>query len=392
MTDTLLVINAGSSSIKFAVFTADHAPRALARGQVSGIGVTARIEARDAAGAAIELGHGAAEIRDLAAALALLLDRLSRTGLFVLLAAAGHRVVHGGPDFAAPVAIADDVIEALAALIPLAPLHQPHNVAAIRALKARLPDLPQVACFDTAFHATQPVEAARFALPLDFWERGLRRYGFHGLSYEAVVARFAALTGEALPPRVVVAHLGNGASLCAIRDGRCVATTMGFSTLDGLIMGTRGGDMDPGLLLHLMREEGYDREALEKLLYHQAGLLGLSGLSPDMRVLLASDAPAAKAAVEQYCHRVARHVGSLAAALEGLDSLVFTAGIGENAAAVRERVCRLSAWLGIELDAAANGTGGPRLSVAGSRVSAWVVPTDEELIIARHCRAVVGGG
>jgi acetate kinase len=392
MTDTLLVINAGSSSIKFAVFTADHAPRPLARGQVSGIGVTARIEARDAAGAAIDLGDGAAEIRDHAAALALLLERLSRTGLIDRLAAAGHRVVHGGPDFAAPVAIADDVIEALAALIPLAPLHQPHNVAAIRALKARLPDLPQVACVDTAFHATQPVEAARFALPLDFWERGLRRYGFHGLSYEAVVARFAALTGEALPPRVVVAHLGNGASLCAIRDGRCVATTMGFSTLDGLIMGTRGGDMDPGLLLHLMREEGYDREALEKLLYHQAGLLGLSGLSPDMRVLLASDAPAAKATVEQYCHRVARHVGSLAAALEGLDSLVFTAGIGENAAAVRERVCRLSAWLGIELDAAANGTGGPRLSVAGSRVSAWVVPTDEELIIARHCRAVVGGG
>ena len=390
MTDSLLVINAGSSSIKFAVFTADDEPRALARGQVSGIGVTARLEARDGDDAPIDLGDGAAEIHDHDAALALLLGRLSGAGLIDRLTAAGHRVVHGGPAFAAPVAITDDAIDALAALIPLAPLHQPHNVAAIRALKARLPTLPQVACFDTAFHATQPPEAARFALPLAFWERGLRRYGFHGLSYEAVVARFPEVAGEALPSRTIVAHLGNGASLCAIREGRSIATTMGFSTLDGLVMGTRGGDMDPGLLLHLMREEGYDHARLEALLYHQAGLLGLSGLSPDMRVLLASEAPEAKSAVTQYCYRIARHIGSLAAALQGIDALIFTAGIGENAAAVRGAVCRASAWLGIALDEAANRAGRPRISTDGSRVSCWVVPTDEELVIARHCRRVLG--
>jgi acetate kinase len=389
MTDSILVLNAGSSSIKFAVFAADGEPQPLARGQVSGIGVTAKLEAKRADGTALDLAGGV-EIRDHAAALSFLLDRLSDAGLTDHPIAAGHRVVHGGTGFAAPVLITDATIEALAALIPLAPLHQPHNVAAIRALKARLPNLPQVACFDTAFHATQPPEATRFALPLEFWERGLRRYGFHGLSYESVVSRFTAVTGEALPPRTIIAHLGNGASLCAVQDGHSVATTMGFSTLDGLIMGTRGGDMDPGLLLHLMREEGYDRAALESLLYHRAGLLGLSGLSSDMRVLLASDAPAAKVAVAQYCYRIARHVGSLAAALEGIDALVFTAGIGENAAAVRDRVCRAAAWLGLELDEAANATHGPRISAAGSRVSAWVIPTDEELVIARHCRSVLG--
>ncbi len=389
MTESLLVINAGSSSIKFAVFTVDATPRALARGQVSGIGVTARLDAKRADGTPIELGKGAAPIPDHDAALALLLDRLAANDLIDHLTAAGHRVVHGGTRFAAPAIIDDSSIDALAELIPLAPLHQPHNVAAIRALRHRLPRLPQVACFDTAFHATQPPEAARFALPPAFWQRGLRRYGFHGLSYEAVVARFPALAGETLPPRMIVAHLGNGASLCAIRDGRSIATTMGFSTLDGLIMGTRGGDMDPGLLLHLMREEGYDREGLEALLYHQAGLLGLSGLSSDMRVLLASEAPEAGSAVTQYCYRVARHIGSLAAALEGVDALVFTAGIGENAPAVREAVCRGSAWLGVALDGDANRAGGPRISAEGSRVSCWVVPTDEELVIAGHCRRVL---
>lgn len=389
MGDSLLVINAGSSSIKFAVFVAESEPRLLARGQVSGIGVTAKLVAERPDGTALAFAHGDTEIRDHAAALSLLLDRLSEAGLTEGLIAAGHRVVHGGTSFAAPVLLTEATIDRLAALIPLAPLHQPHNVAAIRALKARLPGLPQVACFDTAFHATQPPEAARFALPLDFWEQGLRRYGFHGLSYEAVVARFPAVTGEPLPPRAIVAHLGNGASLCAVKDGRSIATTMGFSTLDGLIMGTRGGDMDPGLLLHLMREQGYDRAALEALLYHRAGLLGLSGLSPDMRVLLASDAAEAKAAVAQYCYRIVRHVGSLTAALEGVDALIFTAGIGENAAPVREAISRASKWLGIDLDAAANRAGGPRISAPGSRVAAWVVPTDEEWIIARHASGVL---
>ena len=391
MTDSILVLNAGSSSIKFAVFAAAAEPQALARGQVSGIGVTAKLEARRADGTVLDVGGAGTELGDHAAALALLLDRLAEAGLTDGLVGAGHRVVHGGTRFAAPVAITDAALEALAALVPLAPLHQPHNVAAIRALKARLPALPQVACFDTAFHASQPPEATRFALPLEFWERGLRRYGFHGLSYEAVVARYPEIAGEGLPERIVVAHLGNGASLCAIRQGRSIATTMGFSTLDGLIMGTRGGDMDPGLLLHLMREEGYDRARLEELLYHRAGLLGLSGLSPDMRVLLASGEPTAQAAVAQYCYRIARHLGSLAAALEGVDALVFTAGIGENAAAVRDAVCRAAAWLGIELDPAANAANGPRISTPGSRVAAWVIPTDEELVIARHCRRVLGG-
>ena len=392
MIGTLLVLNAGSSSIKFALFTAESEPQAIARGQVSGIGVTARLEATRADGAPLPLADGPTEIRDHHAALALLLNRLGEAGLTAGLIGAGHRVVHGGRDFTAPVRLGDAEIEALARLIPLAPLHQPHNVAAIRALKGRLPGLPQAACFDTAFHATQPPEAARFALPLEFWERGLRRYGFHGLSYEAVTTRFPGIAGEALPPRVVIAHLGNGASLCAVEKGRSIATTMGFSTLDGLIMGTRGGDMDPGLLLHLMREEGYDRQALETLLYHRAGLLGLSGLSPDMRALLASADSAAQAAVAQYCYRVARHVGSLAAALEGLDALVFTAGIGENSAPVRERICRACAWLGLEFDPEANRAQGPRISAPGSRVAAWVIPTDEERVIARHALALLAPG
>lgn len=389
MTRSLLILNAGSSSIKFAVFAADGATQAVARGQVSGIGVTARLEAWRPDGTPIALADGKVEIVDHAAALTLLLNRLADAGLTNGLAAAGHRVVHGGTTFAAPVLLDDATIEALEKLIPLAPLHQPHNVAAIRALKRRLPDLPQVACFDTAFHATQPREAARFALPLEFWERGLRRYGFHGLSYEAVVTRFPEVTGTALPRRAIIAHLGNGASLCAVKDGRSIATTMGFSTLDGLIMGTRGGDMDPGLLLHLMREEGYDRRALETLLYHRAGLLGLSGLSPDMRVLLASEAPEAKAAVEQYCYRIARHIGSLAAALSGVDALIFTAGIGENAAPVRAALGEATAWLGVSLDESANRRHGPRISTADSKVAVWVVPTDEELVIARHVRAVL---
>jgi acetate kinase len=392
MIDSLLVLNAGSSSIKFAVFTTNgrDQPQPLARGQVSGIGVIAKLEAKRGDGTALHLADGGTEIPDHATALSLLLDRLADAGLTDGLAAAGHRVVHGGSRFAAPVVIDEPIIEALAKLIPLAPLHQPHNIAAIRALRARLPELPQVACFDTAFHATQPPEAARFALPLEFWERGLRRYGFHGLSYESVTTRFPQIAGAPLPPRTIVAHLGNGASLCAVKDGRSVATTMGFSTLDGLIMGTRGGDMDAGLLLHLMREDGYDRAALEALLYHKAGLLGLSGLSPDMRLLLASEAPESKAAIAQYCYRISRHIGSLAAALEGLGALIFTAGIGENAAAVRESVCRAARWLGVELDESTNRTHGPRISTPDSRVSAWVIPTDEELVIARHARDVLG--
>jgi acetate kinase len=248
----------------------------------------------------------------------------------------------------------------LKALIPLAPLHQPHNVAAIEAVTAALPMLRQVACFDTAFHATQPEVAARFALPERYWQAGIRRYGFHGLSYEAILHRL----GHAVPKRLVIAHLGNGASMAAVKDGQCVATTMGFSALDGLVMGTRAGNLDPGVLLHLMRE-GLGRAALEKLLYHESGLLGVSGISADMKVLLASDEPRAKLAIEIYCTRIARELGSLAAALSGIDALVFTGGIGENAAAIRDRVVAASRWLG--------------------DFAVHVIPTDEELTIARHC-------
>ena len=253
----------------------------------------------------------------------------------------GHRVVHGGSQFTHPLRIDDKAIEALAALNPLAPHHQPHNIAAIRAVAARLPRLPQIACFDTAFHATIPEEARRLPLPAEYEVRGIRRYGFHGLSYESIVAALPAVAG-ALPLRLIVAHLGNGASITAIKDGRSIATSMGFSTLDGLIMGTRSGAIDPGVLLHLMRE-GRSLAEIEDLLYNRAGLLGLSGISADMKTLLDSAAPAAAMAVSLYCYRINREIGSLAAALGGLDALVFTGGVGENAGPVRARVCRSAA-------------------------------------------------
>ena len=304
------------------------------------------------------------------------------------LAGVGHRVVHGGTQFTHPARLDDKAIDALAALNPLAPHHQPHNIAAIRAVAARLPKLPQIACFDTAFHATIPEEARRLPLPADYEARGIRRYGFHGLSYESIVARLPALTGR-LPGRLIVAHLGNGASIAAIKDGRSIATSMGFSTLDGLIMATRSGSIDPGVLLHLMRE-GRSLAEIEDLLYNRAGLLGLSGLSADMKTLLESSASAARMAVSLYCYRINREIGSLAAALGGLDALVFTGGVGENAAPVRASVCKAAGWLGIALDEKANAAGGPRLTLADSPVSAWAIPTDEQGVIARHAARLLG--
>jgi acetate kinase len=351
MTGRLLTINAGSSSLKFATFRLGDLVCEL-RGQLSGIGQGAsRLSGVDWPTDNLKLENH----RD---AVALLIDRLE-------IAAVGHRVVHGGTRFIAPVRIDRETIVALRDLIPLAPLHQPHNVAAIEAVAAALPNIPQIACFDTAFHATQPEVAARFALPERYWEKGIRRYGFHGLSYEAILHRL----GGDIPERLIIAHLGNGASLAAVKDGQCIATTMGFSTLDGLVMGTRAGLMDPGVILHLMREEGLDRAALEKLLYHESGLLALAGTA-DMKTLLESDDPRSKLAVEIYCARITREVGSLAAALEGLDALVFTGGIGENAAPIRERVAEKLKWFG------------------AMKVS--VIPTDEELTIARHCKRLLG--
>jgi acetate kinase len=389
MTQRILVLNAGSSSVKFATFAARGAsdPVLELRGQLSGIGQgKPKLSVADSSGARLDWGD-AAGLATYDDALRLLIERLDVARNQRNWIGAGHRVVHGGRHFSAPVLIDDATLAALADLVPLAPLHQPHNVAPVEALRSLLPDLPQVACFDTAFHMTQPEIAVRFPLPEEYWRKGLRRYGFHGLSYEAILHALPKIAGG-IPQRLVVAHLGNGASMAAIRDGKCVATTMGFSTLDGLMMGTRGGTLDPGLLLHLLRD-GMSREKLERLLYHESGLLGVSGLTADMKTLLDSGDPKARLAIEIYCYRIGRELGSLAAALGGLDALVFTGGVGENAAAIRARVCAAAAWLGLELDAAANDARRPLISRAGSRVAAWVIPTDEELTIARHARALL---
>ncbi len=396
MSDAILVLNAGSSSLKFALFetaaAADADPALRLRGQIEGIGHSARFDlesgAAGAAPAPLPPEEDIAGITDHDGALAFLLDWLDRAVATSRLVAAGHRVVHGGPENRGHARVTPALLDELAGYAPLAPHHQPHNVAAIRVVAERRPGLPQVACFDTAFHAGQPRAAVRLSLPREFWDKGLRRYGFHGLSYEYVTGALPDVSGDELPARLVIAHLGNGTSLCAVRNGRGVATTMGFSTLDGLVMGTRCGAIDPGALLYLMREEGLDEPTLTDLLYNRSGLLGVSGLSADMRTLLASDAPAAAEAVELFCYRIVREVGSLAAALGGIDALVFTAGIGARAAEVRRRVCTDSSWLGITLDEAANVRHGPRISTAASVVSVWVLPTDEELVIARHTLAL----
>ena len=392
MQPAILVLNAGSSSLKFALF--DAAGDALAprlRGQVSGIRSTPRFSLQGDVGGddpgmlatgelpAIDNHHDAIDF---------VLDRLQAHGAGSHLAGAGHRVVHGGALRAEPARVDAALMDELDALCPLAQLHQPYNLAAIRALQARAPALPQVACFDTAFHASLPAGARLLPLPAELRARGLQRYGFHGLSYEHVVGLLRR-DGE-LPRRLLVAHLGNGGSLCAIRDGRSRATTMGFSTLDGLLMGTRSGSLDPGVLLYLMREHGLGADELTDLLYdNRSGLLGVSGLSGDMRVLLASDAPDAVAAVELYCDTLIRGIGSMAAALGGIDMLVFTGGVGENAAEIRARVCRSLDWLGLAFDEAANAAGETRLTRPGSALEARVVRADEEEVIAAHTRRLL---
>jgi acetate kinase len=388
MTQRILVLNAGSSSLKFATFaTTGGAPALDLRGQLAGIGQgETRLTVTDEHGNRARWGK-AEHLATHAEAVGLLIDRLQIAQDPDAWLGAGHRIVHGGARFSEPVTIMADTIQELTALIPLAPLHQPHNVAPIEALRAALPDLPQVACFDTAFHASQPDLAVRLALPEKYWQAGLRRYGFHGLSYEAILHALPGIAGG-VPKRLAVAHLGNGASMAAVRDGKCVATTMGFSTLDGLVMGTRPGTLDPGVLLHLLRG-GMSREELEHLLYHESGVKGVSGLTADMKTLLESDDPKAKLAIELYCYRIRRELGSLAAALGGLDALVFTGGVGENAATIRAHVCEDAGWLGLQLDEGANRRGGPLISVAGSRVAAWIVPTDEELTIARHAQRLL---
>lgn len=393
--DTYLVLNAGSSSIKFSSYTAAHDTTSrLLRGQVEGLGeglgTRPRLVATDSDGEKeIAFDWAANENPSHDQALDVILGLIEDRLRGAAIAAVGHRVVHGGADYQSSIRIDQDVVRRLESLVPLAPLHQPHNLAPISLLLDRWPAVPQIACFDTAFHHSQPALARMFALPPEFEDAGVRRYGFHGLSYEYIVETLPRFDHQAAAGRTVVLHLGNGASMCAIRGGRSIASTMGFSTIDGLPMGTRAGSLDPGVLLYLMETRGMDARAIERLLYHQSGLLGVSGISSDMRTLEASRDPRAKLAIDLFTYRVGRELGSLAAAMSGLDAVVFTAGIGEHSSAVRELVCRHAAWLGLEFDAEANARHGPRISTKSSRVAAWVVPTDEERMIVRHMRRLL---
>jgi acetate kinase len=384
MSGLLLVLNAGSSSLKFGLYEPRGEPVRFAGGEFSGIGHALHGELRDAAGSLLReqtLPGTAGHAEALQALLRWTADAFGTCHLV----GAGHRVVHGGREYCGPVRLDSTVMNTLRALVPLAPLHQPHALQAIDALGALHPALPQVACFDTAFHHGQPELATRFALPRALHDEGVRRYGFHGLSYEFIASVLPAIAGDAVARgRVVVAHLGAGASLCAMRDGRSVATTMGFTALDGLPMAQRCGNLDPGVVLYLLEQKGWSAAQVTQMLYHQSGLLGVSNVSDDMRTLLGSDDPHAREAVALFVYRIAREIGSLAAALGGLDALVFTAGIGEHAAPIRRAVCQACAWLGLEFDEAANERGEPCLSSPGSKVSAWRVPTDEDLQIARH--------
>ncbi len=393
MADTILVVNAGSSSLKFSTFASTGVKdlTLLLKGQIDGIGVRPRLAARDAAGTAlVDRTYERDEVGGHDAAIRVVSDWLRATAGGAKLRAVGHRVVHGGIDFSGPALIDDAVLAKLEALVPLAPLHQPANLAGIRAVRTHHPTLPQVACFDTAFHRGHPKVADRFALPDAFYKAGVRRYGFHGLSYEYIAGKLPEVAPEIASGRVVIAHLGSGASMCAVRAGRSVDSTMGFTALDGLPMGTRCGSLDPGVVIHLMREKRMSANEVEHLLYHDCGLRGLSGISNDARELLASSDPAADRALDYFVYHVARELGALAAVLEGVDGIVFTAGIGEHSAEIRARICARTKWLGLRLDAAANRDGGPRISAPQSAVSAWVIPTDEETMIARHTVALTG--
>lgn len=385
MHEPILVINAGSSSIKFSVFetAVDRSLSVVACGQVEGIGTSPQLCITDSDGH--KLIDQPITGTDHDGAMAAINDWF-RAHTEMDFIAIGHRIVHGGLAYSQPVLIDGAVMDTLKALIPLAPLHQPHQIAAIKAIKKAMPQVPQVACFDTAFHRGQPSLAQQFALPRALTGKGIRRYGFHGLSYEYIMSVLPRYAPECAAGKVVVAHLGNGASMCAIDKGRSIATTMGLTALDGLPMGTRAGTLDPGVILYLLQHEHMDAAEIEQLLYQRSGLLGVSGLSSNMRTLLASDAPAAKEAIDLFVYRIGRELGSLAAALGGLDVLVFTGGIGEHAAPIRARVCSDAHWLGIALDEGANANGSPCISQPDSKVSAWVIPTDENMMIVRHTR------
>jgi acetate kinase len=391
MKQGILTINAGSSSIKFALFSLAHpiSPEAEVSGQIDGIGTDAtQMVAKDQAGQKIadQAIPGTQVSHD--QAFDALLKWFMATHAGWKIVAVGHRVVHGGERYSQPTIVDKTVLDHLISFIPLAPLHEPHNVTGIRALQALLPAVPQIACFDTAFHRSQPDVAQLFGLPRALTAEGIKRYGFHGLSYEYIARTLPQHSGRA-SGRVVVAHLGNGASMAAMVNRKCVATTLGFSTIDGLMMGTRCGNLDPGVVLHLMESKGLSVKDMTRILYKESGLLGVSGISQDMRTLLASDQPEAREAVELFCYRIARELGSLAAAAGGLDALVFTGGIGEHAAEVRRRVCLQSAWLGIRLDPEANARHDEVIGAADSSVDVLVIPTNEEWMMAHHAQTLL---
>jgi acetate kinase len=383
MADLILTLNSGSSSIKFALFPIAPDSAAIASGQIDGIGVKSRLTLDG-------VNRDLAEARDHASALQTAVDVLRPRLANARIVAVGHRVVHGGRAFSEPIILGDRTIDELAQLAPLAPLHQPHNLSGIRVAKRLFAAAAQIACFDTAFHRKQPWVNDTFALPRHFYEEGVRRYGFHGLSYEYVSSELVRIAPHHAAGRLVIAHLGNGASMCAIHGGQSVASTMGFSALDGLPMGTRCGQLDPGVLLYFMRERGMTAGEIEDLLYRQSGLLGLSGLSSDMRALEAAGTPEAQQAIDYFVFRVRRELGAMTAILSGLDALAFAGGIGENAARIRERICQGFEWLGIELDETRNRLGAEITSSDCSRVRVFIVKTSEETMIARHVRRLLG--
>ena len=392
MDDYALVLNAGSSSLKFCVFRRPEKKnwQIAARGQIEGIGTSPRLSAKDADGEVLVDNDLDVAVRDGHAAIDRLAGWLRSKYGGSRVVGVGHRVVHGGARYDRPVVITRQVLAELQALVPLAPLHQPYNLAAIEAVFERLPDVPQVACFDTSFHLGRSPVAELIPLPREICKSGLQRYGFHGLSYEYVSSLLPEAAPEIAEGRVIVAHLGSGASLCALREGKSVDNTLGFTALDGLCMGTRPGALDPGVVLYLFQNLGLTAKQVETMLYKQSGLLGISGISNDMRELLARSEPEARLAVDYFVYRAAKEIGALAAVLGGIDGLVFTAGIGENSPEIRRRICEASSWLGVELDAQANTRGGPRISTSQSKVSTWVIPTNEELMIARHTGSLLG--
>jgi len=385
----VLVLNAGSSSLKFSVFRSSDW-KVDTRGQIEGIGTAPRLTVKDERGEKLSDEKLQPSVSDARAAIEVLAAWLRSRYQGGRLSGVGHRVVHGGPGHASPVVITPEILAELKGLAPLAPLHQPHNLAPIEALMDRMPDVPQVACFDTGFHRGHAEVATVVPLAREFRSKGVERYGFHGLSYEYISSILPEVAPEIAEGRVIVAHLGSGASLCALKNRKSVDTTMGFTALDGLCMGTRPGALDPGIVLYLVQGLGLPAGKVEEILYKKSGLLGLSGISNDMRELLPRTEPEARLAVDYFVFRAAKEIGALAAVLGGVDALVFTAGIGENSPEIRRRISASSAWLGLDLDEAANNGRGPRISKPASRVSAWVIPTNEELMIARHTRALLG--